>query len=550
MVRRRGKSNELNTVSQESRWKTPLPIDETLQQANWIIRLRWMAIGSTFAAAGILRLIFPYSFLPVIVITACAFGYNLAAWLHIERYTQRGPTFGENELQVNLQLQIILDILVLGWAVHLTGGVQSEIIPIYLIHLPLLGLAVPRRTILLQSTLAAGVLAFIFALEYFGILPHGDLGTTPDPSLHTNFQFVVRRWVTLTLFLYLGAYMTDYLAGRFRRLLTAENRARRQAETLRRIAASLASTLEWDETLEVVLDSIGELIPWDSVVVLLVNGDEAEIAAGRGIPDEIPNVNLWPHYYTLLEHQKSIIFANTDDENYFWNIIGLQDVKTSICAPMMPRGSAPGLLIVGSHTPSVYKEEDASLVQSLAHYAALAVENSRLYESVRQQALTDGLTGLYNVRHLYIELEQELLRCDRYKNKLSMLMCDLDNFKQYNDRYGHLAGDDLLRELAALMTRITRRSDKVFRYGGEEFAVLLVEADLSLAMGSAERLRQAVQDHDFLVSGNKHVGRITISIGVASYPKNASSVKALINAADMALLEAKKYKNQVCAASI
>jgi diguanylate cyclase (GGDEF)-like protein len=156
------------------------------------------------------------------------------------------------------------------------------------------------------------------------------------------------------------------------------------------------------------------------------------------------------------------------------------------------------------------------------------------------------LTGLYNRRYLYQELERELARSRRYGHPLSLVICDLDNFKMYNDQYGHLAGDDLLRELGEMMNSYIRKSDTAFRYGGEEFAVILPHTDQGSALVLAERLREAINQKSFLIREKLQIGHITISIGVASYPEDAVEVDSLINSADMALYEAKKTKNCVC----
>jgi diguanylate cyclase (GGDEF)-like protein len=168
---------------------------------------------------------------------------------------------------------------------------------------------------------------------------------------------------------------------------------------------------------------------------------------------------------------------------------------------------------------------------------------------MRHSAHTDGLTGLYNRRYLHQELERELARSRRYGHPLSLIICDLDDFKKYNDQYGHLAGDDLLRELGDLMKSYIRKSDTAFRYGGEEFAVILPHTDQQSAIVLSERLREAISTKNFLIRERLQIGHITISIGIASCPDDAIEVDKLINTADMALYEAKKTKNRVCARS-
>jgi len=536
-------------MSEEIKNQTDLSTNEILHQVTWVVNMRWLAVGSVFASAALLRLFFPYRFLPVASIALFVLVYNFLAWYHYKYCSQNSSLCEEKDIQLNLQTQIILDILVIAWTIHLTGGVQSEVVPFYLVHIPFLGLAISRRTLFSHAGLIAVVLALLFGLEFYGILPHGDLGTTPDLDLYKDFQYIARRWTTITIFLLLGTYITNYLGTQFRHLLLAEQKALQQSESLKKVAVSLGSTLEWKETLNVILRSINELTFSDSAAIVFINDAGAKIIAGQGIPPHLINTTIpvakWSHYKVLFKQNQSIITQPVNEADRFWKAVDVPKIKCSLYAPMILHNTALGILIIGSKTPNLYSKEDASLVQSLAHYAALSLENSQLYENARHQALTDGLTGLYNVRSLHNNLEQELTRSKRYGRKFSVLMCDLDKFKSYNDRYGHLAGDDLLRDLAALMTSVARRNDKIFRYGGEEFTILLPETRREHALVLAERLRKSVEEHEFILQDSGEISHITISIGLSVFPDDANAVKPLLKAADRALYKAKENRNKV-----
>jgi diguanylate cyclase (GGDEF)-like protein len=289
---------------------------------------------------------------------------------------------------------------------------------------------------------------------------------------------------------------------------------------------------------------------------MLVEEDRARVVAARGFPDLARALEVEvsladdPAFQEVVETHQPIILEDATTDPRFRGLGGTDYVRGWICAPLIVRDTVIGLLTLDNRQPGVYDEDDAALVQTFAGHAALAVENARLYQETRYMALTDGLTGLYNSRHFYHVLEQELLRSERHGHTFSLLMFDLDDFKSYNDRYGHLAGDDLLRELADLIRSLIRRSDTAFRYGGEEFMLILPETPRPDALALAERLRQAVQEHAFVVREGIPLGRITISIGVATYPEDAQDVEGLVNAADMALLRAKKSKNRVCTLAV
>lgn len=172
----------------------------------------------------------------------------------------------------------------------------------------------------------------------------------------------------------------------------------------------------------------------------------------------------------------------------------------------------------------------------------LANKNKQLEEMV----ITDGLTGLYNHKCFWDRLEQEFERAQRANRKLVVLMCDIDFFKIYNDRLGHLQGDKLLRQLSKLLHEGVRVGDDVCRYGGEEFGIILPDSGMREGLMIAERLRQEIAGHDFEGMEVMPSGRITISIGVACYPEDAGNVRELVNRADNALYAAKQRdKNRV-----
>lgn len=173
---------------------------------------------------------------------------------------------------------------------------------------------------------------------------------------------------------------------------------------------------------------------------------------------------------------------------------------------------------------------------------ALAAANERL----ARLAETDGLTGLYNHRHLHERLGLEVERSRRSGLPVSLLMIDVDHFKEYNDRHGHPAGDEVLRRLARLMNAERRANDLCARYGGEEFAILLVDTAKETGAAAAERLRQRVAEHGFPDAETQPGGRLTISVGVATHPGDADTPAALLEAADEALYEAKRQgRNRV-----
>ncbi len=169
----------------------------------------------------------------------------------------------------------------------------------------------------------------------------------------------------------------------------------------------------------------------------------------------------------------------------------------------------------------------------------------RLLQQKEEYALRDELTGLLNRRSFNLELPREMERFQRFGQCFTLLMLDLDHFKEFNDSYGHSAGDQALRDVAALLTQTARLYDRVMRYGGEEFAILLPQTDADEGGAVAERVRAAVSGHMVIYDGQA-LEPVTVSIGVACYPVDGLEMKSLVSNADGALYEAKALRNTVC----
>lgn len=221
--------------------------------------------------------------------------------------------------------------------------------------------------------------------------------------------------------------------------------------------------------------------------------------------------------------------------------------KSFAGVPIAVSGKVIGVLAVQNYEhDDAYDEHTIELLSNIANHAAIAIENARLFNMTQQLAITDGLTGLYNHRYFYEALENEIQRSERYQRSVSLIILDIDDFKAYNDSHGHLAGDNLLIKLAQLMSQVARTPDTLARYGGEEFTIILPETDTEQARSLAQRLLEDVRKHRFAIQDGQTIGRITISLGVATYPHHAHSAKALVDAADKAMLQAKRAgKNRI-----
>ena len=188
--------------------------------------------------------------------------------------------------------------------------------------------------------------------------------------------------------------------------------------------------------------------------------------------------------------------------------------------------------------PPTCRKVEVRAKPTLPPQRSIAIDNARAYERIRELSLRDEHTGLYNSRHLWRQLDLEAERTRRTGRPFSLLFIDLDHFKQVNDRHGHAAGDEALRQLAALMTARSRTEDVPCRFGGEEFLLLMPGSSLDIAMERAELLRVAFEAIE--VPSEHGLLRCTVSIGVASFPQHGDSQDALVRCADLALYAAKR----------
>jgi diguanylate cyclase (GGDEF)-like protein len=193
-----------------------------------------------------------------------------------------------------------------------------------------------------------------------------------------------------------------------------------------------------------------------------------------------------------------------------------------------------------------FNETERELFAYLVGQAAVSIENANLHETVQHQAVTDELTGLFNVRHFQESLDNEIERSRRFQSSVGLAMLDIDDFKRVNDTYGHQQGDLVLLEVARCLRALSRDIDEPARYGGEELAVILPQTDLTGAELLAERMRSAIESLHIKRLDGHGVLSVTASFGVASLPQSAGDKASLIAAADAALYRAKRGgKNRV-----
>lgn len=223
----------------------------------------------------------------------------------------------------------------------------------------------------------------------------------------------------------------------------------------------------------------------------------------------------------------------------------------ALCAPLVSQGEALGFLYlaVAEQSGARLPERERKLAATVAEQLGLAFANLQLRESLRAQSIRDPLTKLFNRRYLEETLSREVERAKREDDALSLLLMDIDHFKQFNDNFGHDAGDAVLAGVGALLTRDVRASDVAARHGGEEFVLVLSGMDSHSAAERAEIIRSHVEELQ-VTYHRKSLGAVTVSTGVASFPEHAGTPNELLMIADRALYRAKREgRNRVCVAA-
>lgn len=223
---------------------------------------------------------------------------------------------------------------------------------------------------------------------------------------------------------------------------------------------------------------------------------------------------------------------------------------TALAVPLESQTQLLGVLaIYGRANGGAFREEDLDVITSLARQAAIGIENVLLHQEAQRLSITDGLTGIWNRRFFQMRLTQELERANRFDRPFSLLLIDIDHFKQMNDRFGHQRGDAILIELAQrVVHHTTRQVDTLARYGGEEFVLILPETGEDGADTVAEKIREEIAARPFGVEGEEPID-VTVSIGYATYPQHGKVGEDVLRAADLAMYLAKaRGRNSVAGA--
>ncbi|MBN2168248.1 MAG: GGDEF domain-containing protein [Actinobacteria bacterium] len=212
---------------------------------------------------------------------------------------------------------------------------------------------------------------------------------------------------------------------------------------------------------------------------------------------------------------------------------------SSVCIPITSKNSLRGVLHLRRSETEAFSKDDIQLATAMTYQFGVAMQRASLFDQLNKMAITDPLTGLYNMRRLNRDLGREIQRSGLYHRPFSIIMSDIDHFKNLNDTYGHQAGDEIIRAVAQALKKSTRDVDLVYRYGGDEFTILMPETDGEQAVEAAERYLQKISNLEVTIDSYSKPVAVTISIGLVSFTRETFEPEELIAQADRALYIAK-----------
>ena len=328
-----------------------------------------------------------------------------------------------------------------------------------------------------------------------------------------------------------------------------------QMAALNRISLVITEGLDMEQLLPRIHEQCKQITPIDAFYVALYDESTHQRQVvyfydrGQYVTTPPTDIRIAPGLTGyIIETRQTLYLPDSLDPNNPPPVplirTGGQPSRTFVGVPLILRDQVIGVISMQSYQPNAYTSQQIHMLEMIAVQAAIAIQNSQLYEEVQRLAITDELTGLPNRRVLFEKGENEVIRARRFEHPLSVMMIDIDHFKLVNDRFGHAVGDQVLRQIAQAFRQHLRNTDIAARYGGEEFVILLPETDQSLAIQVAERLRAAVVDCG--ASAGAEQVHVTVSLGVAVLDANTPNFSKLVSHADQALYLAKdRGRNRV-----
>ncbi len=334
------------------------------------------------------------------------------------------------------------------------------------------------------------------------------------------------------------------------RLYKEANRRAEEMSIINRIGMTLTSGLDIEQILISLFEQCRQVMPVDVFYVALYDETSGIIDLplyfDNGEFSSIPswNINEQPGMSgEIIMNRKTVYLPDTynPEVQQAHNIfrVGGRPSRSYVGVPLIVMNKVVGVISMQCFKPNAYPPEQISLLETIATHAAIAVQNARMYNQMRLIAITDPVTELNTRRHFTTLGQREVERTIRYNRSMGVLMVDIDHFKKVNDTYGHNAGDVVLLNIARLCVNALRQTDIVGRWGGEEFAIVLAEADCEGARLIAERIRRTVEEAQIILPQGNSIN-ITVSVGISALCSECETLERLVDCADRGLYMAKQ----------
>jgi diguanylate cyclase (GGDEF)-like protein len=320
------------------------------------------------------------------------------------------------------------------------------------------------------------------------------------------------------------------------------------------VARLVVSTIELDSVLHSILTNAMNFAATPAGTIAMYDESRLEfiVHSFEGFSAEFAKKERWDLIPGGLTDQvvsaiDIFYIENAEQSTYMGSPVELAEgIKALICVPLRVKEEVVGILHLCDFVPRKFDREKMKLLSVFSSFASMAIYNANIHHRTKIMAITDSLTGLHNHRYFHQVFNMELRRAKRYRKRLGILMIDVDNFKKFNDTFGHAKGDLILSVIGKIIKRNMRKVDFAFRYGGEEFIVLLPEAGFESALNAAERLRQAIETETLEMLKGEAMEGVTVSIGIARYPEDGTGRVKLFKVVDDLLYKAKlSGKNKV-----
>ena len=453
-------------------------------------------------------------------------------------------TEGKFDIKLAYLSTIIFDLFLIPLLIMYTGEIHSS-------YFLLFFLTVSVAAYVLSNFFSSIVVLVVTAGYIFSVSQSFEMNDLLNVTLNVGFFWIYYLAIV---------YASEFMHKSEKRLLKLLDTLNLRTSELEKYQAHLemiyensrvlASILDTDSVVSELMNLLGKLLHFEGYSVVFKDANNNYYYRAR-FQNKQNNyqVEIIPlHAVELLDKvasQNSAVMIKDVSKRDDYAPLN-SNTHSVMIVPMSAHDDLRGIIIAEASKTDYFKDKDLQMLTAVARSAALALENAELHKQTEELTVTDALTSAYNYRHFAQKLEEEKRRASRYSLALSLIMVDIDFFKKLNDTYGHESGNRVLKALSDIIKECIRDVDIFARYGGEEFAIILPQTPLKDALVIGERIRAKVSEHLF-ESDKRDTLRITVSVGITSYPENGRSHEELVSLADQALYRAKdEGRNLVC----